>query len=158
MLPAAIRVLPLSRTSESEAFGSIENAVEFFCSYLPSRNPRGRFNIPSNTKFKRDSLVLFQYMEERNEPKIIAHALLISDGCVYSNDEDGYVGYYVFEPGSINFYHGFVTKREIYEIWQKNLGARARLNLAVSKYDEYMSFLENRGNTKSRCKNVNESK
>lgn len=151
MKPEAIRVFPLSRTSEPEAFGTIEMALDFFCNYLPNRTPKGRFNIPSDIKFKKNSLVLFQYIEKGEEPKIIAHAMLISDGCVYSNEEEGYVGYFVFEPESIHFYNNFVTKQEIYAIWQKNLGARVKLNLDVSKYDEYMSLLKNKGNTESMC-------
>jgi hypothetical protein len=136
MKPAAIRVFPLSRTREPKEFGTIERARDFFLEYMQQRIPEGKFYIPSDViTFKKDSLVLFQYIEKGGEPKIIADAILYSDGCIYSNEEKGYVGYYLFE--SINFYKNPVTKQEIYDIWNKKLG-QSKLNLDISKYNKYV--------------------
>ena len=48
MFPTEIRVYPLSKIKEKEDFGTIEKAEEYFCEKLPTRNPSGRFNIPSD--------------------------------------------------------------------------------------------------------------
>jgi predicted HNH restriction endonuclease len=146
VIPNEIRVFPLSKTKETEAFGTLDKAYNFFCDILPSQAPPGRFNIPSaNSHFRKNSLVLFQYSEKRNEEKIIAHATLISNGCVLDEKEKGYVGYYLFDPDSINVYHNPVTKNEIHNIWKKNL-CRAKLNLNTSDYDKYVTLLETKGN------------
>lgn len=75
MTPSEIRVYPLSKEKEKEVFATIEKVRDYFCKDLPTRNPPGSFYIPSdNIKFKKDSLVLFQYAQKKNEEKIIGHA------------------------------------------------------------------------------------
>lgn len=123
MMPTAIRVFPLGKISEPEAFGTTEKALNFFCHELKSReNPSGRFNIPSDSKFKKGSLVLFQYTPRKDGEEIIAHAILISDGCIKSQQVKGYVGYYRFDIDSINFYKVPVTKEDIYRLWGESYG------------------------------------
>ena len=117
MILKDIRVFPLSKTKEPEDFGTIDKVYKYFCDVLPSRTPPGRFNIPSEkSKFVKNSLVLFQYAEIKDEEKIIAHAVLISDGCVLDGKLGGYIGYYIFEPNSINVYKNAITKDKIYNI------------------------------------------
>lgn len=151
MIPKAIRVFPLSKIKEPKAFGTIEKVYNYFCEDLPSRTPPGRFNIrPAKSYFENNSLILFQYAEKKDEEKIIAHSILISDGCVFDNRYSGYIGYYLLDPDSINVYNKPVTKKEIYKVWEKKL-FQSRLLLDLSKYDEYIRLLENKGNLKSRC-------
>ena len=146
MIPKAIRVFPLSKTKEPEAFGTIDKAYDFFCRYLPTRTPPGRFNIPTEKSvFEKNSLILFQYAEKKDQEKIIGHAVLISDGCIRDNSCTGYIGYYLLDPESIVIYSNPVTKEEIYKIWKKKL-FQSKLKLDISKYDEYMSLLKNKGN------------
>lgn len=150
MFPTEIRVYPLSKIKEKEDFGTIEKAEEYFCEKLPTRNPSGRFNIPSDhIEFKKDSLVLFQYAEKKDEEKIIAHASLISDGCIYRKDFD-YIGYYLFDINSINYYKNPVTRKQIFHVWHKKL-CQAKLNLDVSKFNDYINLLKRRNNLKSKC-------
>jgi hypothetical protein len=152
MIPTAIRVFPLGRFKEPEAFGTREKAFNFFCYELKSReNPPGRFNIPFDSKFIKGSLILFQYTERKDEEEIIAHAILISDGCVESNDVKDYVGYYHLDVDSINFYNTPVKKEDIFKIWRRCLYQRAKLRLDVSKYDDYMELLKRNNNLKSKC-------
>ena len=153
MIPTEIRVFPLSRFKEPEAFGTKDKAFNFFCYELKLReNPPGRFNIRSNWfKFIEGSLILFQYTERKDKEEIIAHAILISNGYERSGDVEGYIGYYHLDLNSINFYNTPVKKDKIYKIWQKKL-CRSRLKLDVSKYDDYMKLLKSKNNMKSRCK------
>lgn len=146
MIPKAIRVFPLSKTSEPKAFGTIKKVYDFFCRDLPTRNPPGRFNIPTEKSFfEKNSLILFQYAEKKDEEKIIGHSILLSDGCVPDNHNPGYIGYYLLDIDSIVIYKATVTKHEICKIWKKKL-FQAKLKLDVSKYNEYMSLLKNKGN------------
>ena len=151
MIPKAIRVFPLSKTKEPEEFGTIDKAYNYFCDVLPSRTPPGRFNIPSEkSHFEKDSLVLFQYAEKKDEEKIIAHAMLVSDGCVLDGELDGYIGYFLFGLNTINVYNNPISKDEIYNIWEKKL-FQAKLKLDPSKYYEYKRLLKRFGNLASRC-------
>jgi hypothetical protein len=151
MIPTAIRVFPLGRTKEPQAFGTREKAVNFFCHELKSReNPPGRFNIPYDSKFKKGSLILFQYTEREGREEIIAHALLISDGCILSDEVNNYIGYYQFDVNSINFYNTPVTKDEIFKICRRYLYQRSKLLLDVSKYDDYRELLK-KNNIRSKC-------
>ena len=151
MTPKAIRVFPLSKTKEPEEFGTIDKVYKYFCGVLPSRTPPGRFNIPSEkSHFEKDSLVLFQYAEKKDEEKIIAHAMLVSDGCVLDRKLDGYLGYYLFDLNTINVYNNPISKDEIYNIWKKKL-FMGKLRLYPSKYYEYERLLEKFGNLSSRC-------
>ena len=151
MVPTEIRVYPLSKIKEKVAFGTIEKAEEYFCNDLPYRDPPGRFNIPSiYIEFKKGSLILFQYAEKKNEEKIIAHAKLLSDGCISDALDDYYIGYYLIDVESINFYRNAITKEEIIDIWDKKL-SQAKLNLDVAKYEEYMELLKRKKNIKSKC-------
>ncbi len=151
MIPKVIRVFPLSKTKEPEDFGTIDKLYEYFCGVLPSRRPPGRFNIPSKrSHFEKNSLVLFQYAEKKDEEKIIAHAMLISDGCVPDGEVDGYIGYYVFDPNSINVYKNPITKDEIHNIWKRKL-CQSKLRLDISNYCEYKRLLKKSGNLVSRC-------
>lgn len=118
MIPTEIRVYPLSKIKEKEVFATIEMVQDYFCRDLPSRNPPGRFNIPSNNiVFKKGALVLFQYTEIKGEEQIVAHAKLISDGYVHDKFDSYYIGYYLFDTARINFYNTPVSKKEIYNIW-----------------------------------------
>jgi hypothetical protein len=151
MIPKAIRVFPLSRTKEPNVFGTIEMVHDFFCEHLPSKIPPGRFNIPTEKSyFEKNSLTLFQYAEKKNEEKIIGHAALLSDGCIPDNRDTGYIGYYLLDPNSIVIYKNPISKEEIYKIWGKTL-FQSKLKLDISKYDEYMMLLKNKGNLKSQC-------
>jgi hypothetical protein len=151
MIPTAIRVFPLSRFKEPEAFGTKDKAFNFFCYELKSReNPQGRFNIPSDSKIIKGSLILFQYTERKYEEEIIAHAILKSNGCIKSGTVKNYIGYYHLDVDSINFYNNPITKEEIFKIWRKCL-SRAKLQLDVSKYGDYMKLLKSKNNLKSRC-------
>ena len=151
MIPKAIRVFPLSKTKEPNVFGTVEMVYDFFCEYLLSRIPPGRFNIPTEKSyFEKNSLILFQYAEKKNEEKIIGHAVLLSDGCIPDNRYAGYIGYYLLDPDSIVIYNNPVSKEEIYKLWKKTL-FQSKSKLDISKYDEYMTLLENEGNLKSRC-------
>lgn len=151
MKPTGIRVFPLSRIKEPEAFGTRRNVFDYFCDRLKRKNPPGRFNIRSGqSKFLKGTLILFQYTERINEEEIIAHATLISDGCVKSEEYRGYVGYYHLDIDSINLYSTPVTKKEIYNIWQKDLWC-SRLILDVAKYDDYVCLLKSKNNLKSMC-------
>lgn len=153
MIPTAIRVFPLNKAKEHQAFGTREKAYNYFCHKLKSMvDPPGRFNIPYDSKFKKGSLILFQYTERKEEEKIIAHAILISDGCIPSDKVNNYIGYYHFDVNSINFYNKPITKEEIFKIWRKCLYQRAKLKLDVSKYDDYRKLLKSKNNLKSRCK------
>jgi len=146
MIPTAIIVFPLSRIKEPDAFGTREKAFNYFCYELKSReNPPGRFNIPSDSKFLKGSLILFQYTERKGKEEIIADALLLSNGCIKSDEIKNYVGYYCIDVDSINFYRTPVTKEEIFSIWNKKLG-RAKLQLDVSKYDDYRALFKSKGN------------
>ena len=146
MIPSAIRVFPLSKTSEPEEFGTIEKVYNFFRNELPLRNPPGKFYIPTEkSHFEKKSLILFQYAEKKNEEKIIGHAILLSDGCVRNNERPGYIGYYLLDLDSIVIYKAPVTKEEIYNLWEKTL-SQAKLKLDVSKYHEYMSLLKDKEN------------
>lgn len=146
MIPKGIRVFPLSKTKEPNVFGTINMVYDYFCNDLPSRTPPGRFNIPTElSHFEKDSLILFQYAERKDQEKIIGHAVLLSDGCVRDNRYPGYIGYYLLDLDSIVIYSNPVTKKEIYKIWKKKL-FQSKLKLDVSKYDEYMSLLKNKGN------------
>lgn len=151
MIPSAIRVFPLSKIKEAQAFGTREKAFNYFCHELKSReNPPGRFNIPYDSKFVKDSLILFQYTPRKNEEEIIAHAILISDGCIKSQDVEGYVGYYQLDVNSINSYNVPITKEEIYALWGKILW-RSKWNLDISKYHDYMELLKRKDNLRSKC-------
>jgi hypothetical protein len=151
-MPTAIRVFPLGRYKEPEAFGTREKAFNFFCYELKSReNPKGRFNLPYDPKFIEGSLILFQYTERKDEEEIIAHAILKSNGLIKNYTVKNYIGYYHLDVDSINFYNTPITKEEIFIIWHKCLYMRARLKLDVSKYDDYMKFLKCKNNLKSRC-------
>ncbi|QTA83498.1 Uncharacterized protein dnl_59100 [Desulfonema limicola] len=151
MFPTEIRVYVLSKTKEREVFATIDMVEDYFCSDLPSRTPPGRFNIPSDQIiFKKGALILFQYAERKDEEKIVAHALLKSDGCVYVPGNDYYIGYYQLDIKSINVYRNPVTKDEIFGIWKKKL-LQAKLNLDVSKYDDYLNLLKKKNNLTSRC-------
>ena len=151
MTPKAIRVFPLSKTKEPEEFGTIDKVYKYFCGVLPSRTPPGRFNIPSEkSHFEKDSLVLLQYAEKKDEEKIIAHAMLVSNGCVFDGKLDGYIGYYLFDLNTINVYNNPISKDEIYNIWKKKL-FMGKLILDPSKYYEYERLLEKFGNLSSRC-------
>ena len=88
---------------------------------------------------------MFQYAEKKDEEKIIGHSILLSDGCVPDNHNPGYIGYYLLDIDSIVIYKATVTKHEICKIWKKKL-FQAKLKLDVSKYNEYMSLLKNKGN------------
>jgi hypothetical protein len=88
---------------------------------------------------------LFQYAEKKDEEKIIGHSILLSNGCVHDNHYSGYIGYYLLDIDSIIIYKAPVTKHEIYKIWKKKL-FQAKLKLDVSKYDEYLSLLKDKGN------------
>ncbi len=148
MFPTAIRVFPLSKTKEPEDFGTIEKVYNFFHEVLRSKKPQGRFNIPTEiSHFEKNSLILFQYAEKKNNEKIIGHATLRSDGCVLDNEEPGYIGYYLLDLDKDKpvIYKSPVTKEEIYKIWKKKL-FQAKLKLDVSKYDEYRSLLKDKGN------------
>ncbi|HEX9974530.1 MAG TPA: hypothetical protein VGD14_20855 [bacterium] len=151
MIPKAIRVFPLGKIKEPNVFGTIEMVYDFFCEHLPSRIPPGRFNIPTEkVHFEKNSLILFQYAEKKNEEKIIGHAVLLSDGCIPDKRYTGYIGYYLLDPDSIVLYKNPVSKEEIYKIWNKTL-YRSKLKLATTKYNEYMTLLKNKGNLKSQC-------
>ena len=146
MIPKAIRVFPLSKTKEPKVFGTINMVYDYFRRDIPSRTPPGRFNIPTElSHFEKGSLILFQYAEKKDQEKIIGHAFLLSDGCVRDSGYAGYVGYYLLDPDSIVIYSNPVTKKEIYKIWKKKL-FESKLKLDVSKYDEYMGLLKNKGN------------
>ena len=149
MIPRAIRVFPLSKTKEPDVFGTIGMVHDYFLEDLPSRTPPGRFNIPSEiSSFARNSLILFQYAERKDEEKIIGQAILLSDGCVHDDSIAGYIGYYLLDPANIVIYNDPVTKDEIYEIWKKRL-FQSKLDLDISKYAEYMKLLEHKGNLAS---------
>ena len=146
MIPKAIRVFPLSKTKEPKAFGTIGMVYNFFRRDLATRNPPGRFNIPKETSFfEKNSLILFQYAEKKDEEKIIGHSILLSHGYVPDNHNPGYIGYYLLDIDSIVIYQTPVTKDEIYKIWKKKL-FQSKLKLDTSKYDEYMSLLKTKGN------------
>jgi hypothetical protein len=146
MFPTAIRVFPLSKTKEPEDFGTIEKVYNFFREVLHSKDPPGRFNIPTEkSHFERNSLILFQYAEKKNEEKIIGHSFLLSDGCVPDKKYSGYIGYYLLDLDNTVIYKSLVTKEEIYKIWKKTL-FQAKLKLDVKRYDEYLSLLKNKGN------------
>ncbi len=146
MIPKAIRVFPLSKTKEPDDFGTITKVHEYFLEKLKSENPPGRFDIPTEqSRFEKDSLILFQYAEIKDHEKIIGHAFLVSDGCVHDNSHEGYIGYYLLNLDSIVIYSNPVTKEEIYKIWKKKL-FQSKLKLDVSKYDEYMNLLKIKGN------------
>ena len=146
MIPRAIRVFPLSKKSEPKAFGTIQKVYDFFRKDLPARNPPGQFYIPTEkTVCEKHSLILFQYAEKKDEEKIIGHSILLSHGCIPDNHRTGYIGYYLLDIDSIVIYKAPITKHEIYKIWKKKL-FQAKPKLDVSKYDEYMSLLKNKGN------------
>lgn len=146
MIPKAIRVFPLSKIKEPEEFGTIEKVYNFFREGLPSRYPPGKFYIPTEkSHFERNSLILFQYAEKKNEEKIIGHSILLSDGCVPDNECTGYIGYYLLDLNNTVIYKTPVTKEEVYKIWKKTL-FQAKHKLDVSKYGEYLSLLKNKGN------------
>jgi len=144
-LPTEIRVFPLSKIKERQHFETIEKLYEFFLEELPIRIPPGRFNIPQDSNFKKDSLILFQYAQKKDEEEIVAHAFLKSNGCVFDSEVSGYIGYYVIDIDSIIIYNSPVTKNEIFEIWSKKL-FQSKLKLDVSRFDEYMKLLEEKGN------------
>jgi hypothetical protein len=149
MNPKAIRVFPLSKTKQPKVFGTINMVHDFFCEVLPLRTPPGRFNIPSERSyFEKKSLILFQYAEKKDEEKIIGHAILSSDGCIPDNRNIGYIGYYLLDLDSIVIYKNPITKAEIFKIWKKKL-FQSKLKLDISKYDEYMKLLKNKGNLES---------
>ena len=75
----------------------------------------------------------------------MGHAFLKSNGCIFSNQVNGYIGYYMIDIDSIKIYKNPITKQEIYDIWGTTLG-RAKSRLDISKYDEYMKLLEEKGN------------
>ena len=146
MIPTSIRVFPLSRTSEPEEFGTIEKAHAFFQTELPSRNPPGKFYIPTEkSHFEQGSLILFQYAEKKNEEKIIGHSVLLSNGGVPDNEYPGYIGYYLLDLNKTVIYKTPIDKEDIFRLWRKKLG-RSKLKLDVSKYSEYMTLLKNKGN------------
>lgn len=148
MIPQTIRVFPLSKTKEPKEFGTIEKVYNFFLKELPSRTPSGKFYIPTEkSHFEKNSLILFQYAEKKNEEKIIGHSILLSDGCVLDNGCPGYIGYYRLDIKSCIIYKMPVTKKEIHKIWNKKL-FQAKLKLDISKYDEYMKLLKHKGNIK----------
>jgi hypothetical protein len=144
-LPTEIRVFPLSKIKERQHFRTIEKLYNFFLEELPQRIPLGRFNIPKDSNFIKGSLILFQYAQKKDKEEIVAHAFLKSNGCVLNNDVNGYVGYYVIDMDSIIIYNTAITKKEIFEIWGKKL-FQSKLKLDVSKFDEYMRLLEEKGN------------
>lgn len=149
MIPKAIRVFPLSKGKEPQVFGTMDKVRHYFLKDLPSRRPPGRFNIRNEASyFEKTSLILFQYAEKKDEEKIIGHALLLSDGCVRSNTDAGYIGYYPLDLDSVVIYSNPVTKEEIYKIWGKPL-CQAKLILDISKYGEYMRLLEKKGIVRS---------
>ena len=88
---------------------------------------------------------MFQYAGKKGEEKIIEHSIWLSDGYVPDNHNPGYIGYYLLDIDSIVIYKAPVTKHEIYKIWKKKL-FQAKLKLDVSKDDEYMILLKNKGN------------
>ena len=146
MIPKAIRVFPLSKTKEPKEFGTIEKVHDFFRKVLPSRNPPGKFYIyTERSVFEKYSLILFQYAEKKDEEKIIGHSILLSDGYVPDSEYAGCIGYYLLDIKSIVLYKTPVTKEEIYKIWNKKL-FQAKPKLDVSKYDEYIRLLKNKGN------------
>jgi hypothetical protein len=57
---------------------------------------------------------------------------LISAGCVRSKEYKGYAGYYRLDIYRINLFNTPVTKKEVYNIWQKTLW-RSRLVLGIDK-------------------------
>ncbi len=144
MIPKTIRVFPLSKIKEPKDFGTLDKVYEYFCDLLPFKVPPGRFDIPSDSHFEKNSLVLFQYTEKKGEGKIIAHAMLISDGCVFDGELDGYIGYYLLD--NIVIYKSPVTEEEIDHIWRGRRLCQAKHKLDVSKYSEYMSLLKIKGN------------
>ncbi len=151
MVPKEIRVYPLSKIKEKSVFGTIKKAEEYFCNDLPYRNPPGRFNIPSvHIEFKKGSLILFQYAERKDQEKIIAHAILKSNGCVSDAINDYYIGYYILDVESINFYRNAIAKEEVFDICKKKL-SQAKANLCVSKYGEYTELLKRKKNVISKC-------
>ena len=89
-------------------------------------------------------------LKKKNEEKIIAHAKLLSDGCISDALDYYYIGYYLIDVESINFYRNAITKEEIIDIWNKKL-SQAKLNLDVAKYEEYKELLKRKKNMKSKC-------
>ncbi|HOO36761.1 MAG TPA: hypothetical protein PLV78_00475 [Deltaproteobacteria bacterium] len=146
MISQTIRVFPLSKTKEREMFGTIEKVSYYFSNVLPARNPPGSFYIPNDrSNFEKESLILFQYAERKNDEKIIGHAVLLSDGCIHDSSRAGYIGYYLLDLSTIVIYDNPVTKEEVFKIWKKLL-FQSKLNLDVSKYGEYMTLLKDKGN------------